>query len=171
MHYGKDDFSSNGGDTISAPQEIRQRNGADKEYIRQVLLLYQCRSSPRSVAEYETNPCTSDRKCWGGAVGCNGGGNACQGDLVCSVVLITSASNLEEVAAVEQEAISKTFAVSKIQTCVLLCAKATQTTETRFGFIPAMELLRRCGGTMLRQATFVVPSIERSVSLGVQVRR
>ena len=88
------------------------------------------------------------------------------------VVLVTSASNLEEVAAeAVEEAISKTFAVSKIQTCVLMCAKAKQTTEIRFGFIPAMELLRRCGGTMLRQATFVVPSIQTSVSLGVQVRR
>jgi hypothetical protein len=84
MHYGKDDFSSNGGDTISAPQEIGQRNEADKEGIRQVLLLYQCRSSPRSVAQYETNPCTSDCKCWDGAMGCNGDSNACQGELVCS---------------------------------------------------------------------------------------
>jgi hypothetical protein len=53
MHYSEDDFSSNGGDTISAPQEIGQRDGADKVDIRQVLLLYQCRSGARSVAQYD----------------------------------------------------------------------------------------------------------------------
>ena len=84
MHYPKKAFTRNDRDTISAPETIGQRDGADNEDIRQVRLLYQCRSTPRSVAQYEANPCTSDCKCWVGATGCNGDSNTCQGDLVCS---------------------------------------------------------------------------------------
>jgi hypothetical protein len=42
MHYGATSFSKNGQKTISAPQSIGQRQGADAEDIFQVQLLYQC---------------------------------------------------------------------------------------------------------------------------------
>jgi hypothetical protein len=84
MHYGKADFSQNGQDTISAPQPIGQRDAADEEDIRQLRLLYQCSSGAQTSAEFEANPCTSNCKCWEGAIGCNENSDACQGGLVCS---------------------------------------------------------------------------------------
>ena len=84
MHYGERAFSKNGQTTISAPQNIGQRDGADEEDILQMRLLYQCTSGARSVAQYNANRCSSDCKCWEAASGCNGNSDACQGALVCS---------------------------------------------------------------------------------------
>ncbi|KAI2510799.1 High choriolytic enzyme 1-like [Fragilaria crotonensis] len=84
MHYGKADFSGNGGDTITAPQAIGQRDGADDEDIRQVVLLYQCESGARSLDEFLASPCTQDCKCWEGASSCNGDSSACRDGLECS---------------------------------------------------------------------------------------
>ena len=84
MHYGSRDFAKEGaGETITAPQPIGQRGGADDEDILQVILLYQCTSRARTVSEYNANPCSTDCQCWEGAGPCNGD-DSCQGDLVCS---------------------------------------------------------------------------------------
>lgn len=84
MHYGSSYFAKEGaGETITAPQPIGQRGGADDEDILQVILLYQCTSRARTVSEYNANPCSTDCLCWEGAGPCNGD-DSCQGDLVCS---------------------------------------------------------------------------------------
>ncbi len=84
MLYGKGDFSANGGDTITAPQDIGQRNEADEEDISQLILLYQCVSGARSFDEFLASPCTQDCQCWEGASGCNGDSNACRAGLECN---------------------------------------------------------------------------------------
>jgi len=87
MHYPSKAFSKNGEATITAKQSgktIGQRNAASHDDIIQLRLLYQCKSGPRTLAEYNKNPCTNDCKCWPGATGCGNNDNACQGHLVCS---------------------------------------------------------------------------------------
>ena len=84
MHYGKDDFSANGGDTITAPEAIGQREGADDEDIEQVILLYQCVSGARSLDQFLASPCNPDCPCWEGASGCNAENEACVGSLECN---------------------------------------------------------------------------------------
>ena len=84
MHYGKADFSTNGGDTITAPQAIGQRDGADDADIDQVILLYQCVSGARSLDQFLASPCNRDCPCWEGASGCNGDSTACLAGLECN---------------------------------------------------------------------------------------
>jgi hypothetical protein len=64
--------------------DIGQRIGASPQDLLKVRLLYQCLTGPRTLAEYDANLCTSDCKCWEGAIGCGGNDDACQGTLVCS---------------------------------------------------------------------------------------
>ncbi|CAB9526035.1 metalloproteinase dpy-31 [Seminavis robusta] len=64
---------------------IGQRDGASDQDVIETRLLYQCLSGPRSIDEYNANPCTTDCKCWEGATGCNGNDDACQGTMTCLV--------------------------------------------------------------------------------------
>jgi len=86
MHYPKSAFSKNGKDTIVTKngESIGQRSKASESDIIQLRLLYQCKSGPRTLKEYNESPCTNDCKCWKGARGCGTNDGACQGNLVCS---------------------------------------------------------------------------------------
>ena len=86
MHYGSNDFSTVPNVPVISTRNgasIGQRVGPSATDLIELRLLYQCLSGPRSLSAYNSNLCTSDCKCWEGAVGCNGNNAACRGDLRC----------------------------------------------------------------------------------------
>lgn len=85
MHYGPKDHSSNGEDTIVAPSgaPFGQALKASDNDIRQLQLLYQCSTGPRTKADSEAAPCSSECKCWEDMQGCGSDSDSCQGSLVC----------------------------------------------------------------------------------------
>lgn len=90
MHFAKDDYSADGGTVVTpknttvSEDDIGRYVGASAGDLIQVRLLYQCRSGPRTYANYLDHPCTADCPCWKGASSCRGQDDACQGDLICS---------------------------------------------------------------------------------------
>lgn len=86
MHYGKSYFSTNGKATITTKngEVLGQRKVLSKSDIEQIRLLYQCKSGPRTLKEYQDIPCSPDCPCWHGAIGCRQD-SACQGQLICDM--------------------------------------------------------------------------------------
>ena len=86
MHFPATAFSASGQETITAldgSDTGQWDNGAtDMDAIR-IRLLYQCASGPRSLSEYNEEPCTADCKCGLGMMGCGAADELCKGSLVC----------------------------------------------------------------------------------------
>mmetsp|Transcript_44679 Transcript_44679/g.82868 ORF Transcript_44679/g.82868 Transcript_44679/m.82868 type:complete len:405 (-) Transcript_44679:157-1371(-) len=88
MHDASEDFAdfSEGESSAAflAPLPIGQLEALSEGDIVKLRLLYQCKSGPRKLSDYQEHLCTADCKCWEGAVGCVNSNDACQGELVCS---------------------------------------------------------------------------------------
>jgi hypothetical protein len=52
--------------------------------ILQIRLMYQCKSGPRYLIDYEANKCTPDCQCWHKEPGCGNDNARCTDDMVCS---------------------------------------------------------------------------------------